>query len=75
MNGGDKYDTLCTDARVAAEAQAAILIILGGNLGSGFCVQIADPELRLPPTELARLLRTVAETIENDTVDLSTMKE
>jgi len=74
VKGGGKYDTLCTDARVAAEAKATILIILEGNLGSGFCVQLADPEL-VPPAVLAALLRTVAETIENDTVDLSTMKE
>ncbi len=34
-----KYDDLCTQARNAAEAEGAVLIIARGNRGSGFSVQ------------------------------------
>jgi hypothetical protein len=60
--GPGKYDDLCTAARVAAAAEGAILIILGGHLGSGFCVQG-------PPHALVRLpdlLESMAKDIRSD---------
>jgi hypothetical protein len=54
--GPGKYDSLCTLAREQANADAAILIILNGNKGSGFSVQVHGA-LRL---QLPELLETVA---------------
>lgn len=62
--GPGKYDTLCTDARVAAEAKVAILIIIGGHLGSGFSVQM-DTTI-IPPDRLVAVLGNVADGIEKD---------
>lgn len=59
--GPGKYDALATDARVAANADAVILVVLGGDLGSGFCVQTRVP---LTPAVLAALLRKVADDID-----------
>jgi hypothetical protein len=42
--GPGKYDDLCTAARVLAEADAAIVIILNGNQGSGFSMQFITLE-------------------------------
>jgi len=61
--GPGKYDALCTDARVAADARACILIIIGGKLGSGFSVQTTDSSLA-EPTALVSFLRVVANDIE-----------
>ena len=63
--GAGKYDHLCTQAREGAKAKGAILIILGGDGGTGgmtFSVQ-ATPEatMRLP-----EMLRAVASMIEED---------
>ena len=62
MLGAGKYDDLCTYVREAAQAQGALLIILGGNKGSGFSIQ-ADlvTTLRVP-----EILRRVADQIEAD---------
>jgi hypothetical protein len=61
MIGPGKYDDLCTEAREAAEAEGAILIILGGNKGPGFSAQLPmTVDLRI----VAALLREVAGQIE-----------
>jgi hypothetical protein len=62
--GPGKYDTLCTDARIASNAKAALLIIIGGDLGSSFCVQ-SDRGV-ISPKKLASILRYIADGIEND---------
>ena len=36
MIGPGKYDDACTAARVMTSAEVAILIVLGGDKGSGF---------------------------------------
>lgn len=48
--GAGKYDDICTQARVAAHAEVAIVVIINGERGSGFSVQTHDPALleRLP---------------------------
>ena len=40
--GPGRYDQLCTRVRELAEAECAIVIIVGGNLGSGFSVQMTN---------------------------------
>jgi len=58
--GPGKYDRSCSQVREETNAGAVILIVLGGDLGSGFSVQ-AFPSL-LPG--LPTLLRTVAAELE-----------
>jgi hypothetical protein len=60
--GPGKYDALCSDARQAAEAMAAILVIFEGNKGSGFSVQAPLEVTALLPA----ILRNVASMIEKD---------
>jgi len=59
--GPGRYDHLATYCREKAEAEAVIVIIIGGNLGSGFSVQTDATGVALP-----RLLRNVADEIERD---------
>lgn len=55
-NGAGKYDDLCTVVRERSEAQGAIVIVLGGNLGSGFSVQANIETL----SQLPEMLETIA---------------
>jgi hypothetical protein len=70
MMGRGKYDAMCTYVRVNAEAKAAIVVILGGNRGSGFSVQSTDAEFPADGKSLAewlpKMLRHIADTIERD---------
>lgn len=43
--GPGKYDALCTEVRERAEAGAVILVVVEGNLGSGFSCQIEAGDL------------------------------
>lgn len=61
--GPGEYDELCTYVREYAAALGAIVIVLNGQLGSGFSVQ-APPDLT---SHLPRMLRDMAEQIERDT--------
>jgi hypothetical protein len=58
--GPGKYDSECTQVMVAQHADAVILIVIGGNKGSGFACQ-ATPEITVA---LPKLLRNVADEIE-----------
>jgi hypothetical protein len=58
--GPGKYDELCTKAREDAKADGLVMIVLYGELGSGFSCQ-ATPEIT---ANLPQLLRTVAKQIE-----------
>lgn len=60
MNGPGKYDDLCTAVREAAEAEVAIVIVLGGNRGSGFSAQAEG----LIVVDVPRILRHTADEIE-----------
>lgn len=59
--GAGKYDDLCTYVRETAKADAAMVVVLGGDKGPGFSVQ-ADPVwlLALPDMleHMARQIRT-----------------
>ena len=59
--GPGKYDDLCTNARLAAGARGAILIVLGGLDGSGFSVQMPQHLVATLP----RLLRELADGVEH----------
>ena len=54
--GPGKYNELCTYVRLQAKAQAAIIVVINGDKGSGFSVQ--QPEGSA--LELAQLLETMA---------------
>jgi hypothetical protein len=64
--GPGKYDAICTLAREQAEAEAALLLILGGNKGSGFSVQVQVQANMVLLRALPALLRDVADQIEKD---------
>lgn len=61
--GPGKYDPEATAARESAMAGAVVLIVLDGDRGSGFSVQVISPGVleRLPG-----LLRHMADDIERD---------
>ena len=61
--GPGKYDEITTEVRNTTEAHGVILIVVGGNLGSGFSVQTMD---RRFAEMIPALLRNMAEQIEND---------
>jgi len=62
MVGPGKYDVLCTHVREAAKAEGVAVIVVHGDLGSGFSVQ-GPPEMGLV---LPKMLRTMADEIERD---------
>lgn len=58
--GPGKYDDLARLVRIQANAEAVLVVVIGGDKGEGFSVQAtADIVLQLP-----RLLRVVADQIE-----------
>lgn len=63
--GRGRYDDEATAAREETGAQGIVLIVLAGDKGNGFAVQVRSPYLlkRLP-----EMLRTMAEQIERDIV-------
>jgi hypothetical protein len=63
--GPGKYDAICTQARESAQAEGAIVIIINGNMGSGFSVQgPADLVQQLP-----NILQSMASQIRNEVLD------
>lgn len=58
--GPGKYDYICTMAREAAQAQAAMVIIFDGAQGSGFSIQCARP---MHPLRIATTLEETAKQI------------
>jgi hypothetical protein len=61
--GPGKYDALATYVREQAQANVAIIIVVGGVLGSGFSVQAFGEDVTL---SLPGLLRKIADDIERD---------
>ena len=60
-DGGGKYTMECARARIAAQAETAILLIWNGRFGNGFEVQSTNPDMQ---AELPKLLRDMANQIE-----------
>lgn len=56
--GPGKYDRAATVARESTHAEALVLIVLNGELGSGFSVQAHAP---VAPGVLANMLEHVAQ--------------
>lgn len=62
MVGPGKYDPICTQAREAAKAEGAILMVVHGEHGDGFACQIPTYMLHQIPA----VLRQLADGIERD---------
>lgn len=63
MIGPGKYDDLCTLVREGTGAQAAIVIVLGGNRGSGFSCQADLATTIALPDMLESVARQMRESI------------
>lgn len=60
--GPGKYDDLVTDIRTQTDAAGVVLLVFGGNRGSGFSAQAtADVISRLP-----KILRGMADDLDPD---------
>lgn len=59
--GPGRYDDLCTEVREKAQAEGAVLIVMGGRVGSGFSAQLTERDMRVVPG----ILRDVAQQIED----------
>jgi hypothetical protein len=56
------YDDKCTEIRKSTRAVACLLIVIEGDLGSGFSVQSHEPELlRVLPALLRQIADDIAE--------------
>jgi len=62
MMGPGKYDSILTQAREAAKASGAILLVFEGEQGCGFSCQVPAHKILLVPS----LLREMAQIIETD---------
>lgn len=60
--GPGKYDALCTKVRLEAKARAAIVIVLDGELGSGFSCQAEIGVVISLPELLESVARQIRET-------------
>ncbi len=59
--GKGKYDDLCTYVRETAKAHSAIIMVFGGEHGTGFSVQaVGEVVITLP-----KILRDTAQQIED----------
>jgi hypothetical protein len=64
--GPGKYDDEVTEIMKSTQANGAILIVIGGNKGEGFCCQATlEVTLRLP-----KMLRLIADQLEADMPDV-----
>jgi hypothetical protein len=61
--GPGKYDDLTTYVREKTDARAVIVLVLDGNKGSGFSIQVTGGEILTLPI----LLRHMADEIERRT--------
>jgi len=61
--GAGKYDDVCTMVREETQALGVALIVLGGNKGQGFSVQVVD--VRIMAT-LPEILESMARQIRKD---------
>lgn len=62
MIGPGKYENEATYVREETNAEAVVVCVIGGKLGSGFSVQAPAYIL----SELPRMLRAMADGIEGD---------
>jgi hypothetical protein len=62
--GPGKYDELCTYVRETAQAEGAIVIVFGGNRGSGFSCQADLPTTLALPDMLDEIARQIRKNVE-----------
>lgn len=60
MNGPGVYDEICTAVRCHTEAQVAVVIVLGGNRGSGFSVRARTTAAGQAAARLPTILESIA---------------
>jgi hypothetical protein len=65
--GPGKYDHVATIARMLTGAQGVVLMILGGDNGSGFSVQLPATNEADSSRQLVAMLRGMADDIERET--------
>jgi len=64
--GAGKYDDLCTYVRQQANADVAIVIVAGGDKGSGFSCQANDAADMVPiPNALEKIAAQIRKDIGN----------
>ena len=61
-NGPGKYDYLCTYVREMSRAQCALVIVINGDKGSGFSLQMVEDAM-FDPDKVATLLENTARSI------------
>jgi len=60
--GPGKYDYICTEVRERTNARAALVVVIGGDLGDGFSIQAhSDVMINLP-----ELLEIMAKKVRED---------
>ena len=62
-----KYDNLCTEARLKAKAHSAVLIILGGDKGFGFSVQMPEKAIAGLPAILEHMAAEIRRDMQSQT--------
>ena len=55
--GGGKYDVEASALRAVTDADGVIIVVLGGNRGSGFSLQILPEHLGAVVTVLEQVVR------------------
>lgn len=65
MNGPGRYDDVCTMVRMVTGAKVALVIVIDGDKGEGFSLQLQTTDTMLL-VELPALLRKMADTIAAD---------
>jgi hypothetical protein len=62
--GPGKYDEVCTAVRKQTHAAGVVLVIISGDLGSGFSVQAPLPMTQALPDLLEQLAKDIRESGE-----------
>lgn len=66
--GPGKYDDLCSEVRQKSDADAAFIIVINGNKGSGFSCQILGHMNNI--INIANILEEMAKEIKSDHANL-----
>lgn len=65
MLGAGKYDDVCTKVRIKTQAKGAIVIVVDGNKGHGFSIQMPLPELLKLPDMLEYMAGQIRQDLQN----------
>ena len=64
--GPGKYDKLATWVRERAKAQGVVVVVIGGDKGHGFSIQLPGTATADDMVQIAAMLREVANQVEVD---------